>query len=309
MNFSANILGLDNAATPLGLKAMQGLQELNPNKEKASNAQIMFLTLNASGLTIVPVSIMAARFKAGATNPADVFVPILLATFFSTIAGFIAVSIKQRINLFNKYILWYLGSAIALVSATLFYFASLSQEELKNTSSLIAAVILFSLIVGFILYGMIKKINVYEAFIEGAKEGFESAIRIIAYLIAIYVAITLFRTCGAMDWLMNSVKYFMTFLDTDLRFVDALPTALMKPLSGGGARGMMIDSMNTYGADSFAGRLSCIFQGAADTTFYIITVYFGYVGVKNTRYALATCLIADLVGVIAAIFIAYIFFG
>ncbi|MCS6822680.1 MAG: hypothetical protein NZ529_00175 [Cytophagaceae bacterium] len=308
MNFSANMLGLDNAATPLGLKAMQSLQELNPDKEKASNAQIMFLTLNASGLTIIPISIISARAAKGAANPADVFIPILIATYCSSLAGLLAVSIYQKINLLNKIVFTYLLATSSLVGLAIFYFSNLSTEQLNTQSSLFSSIILFSIIVLFIVLGVIKKINVYDAFIEGAKEGFESAIKIIAYMVAIFVAISMFRSCGAMDIIMNALKFILLSVSADVRFVDALPTALMKPLSGTGARGMMLDAMQTYGADSFTARLSCIFQGAADTTFYILSVYLGYVGIKNSRYALATCLIADLAGVIAAVCVTYIFF-
>jgi spore maturation protein SpmA len=308
MNIAANMLGLDNAATPLGLKAMSQLQELNKDKETASNAMIMFLVLNASGLTIIPISIMVYRTQLGAADPSDVFIPILLATFFSTLAGIIAVSAFQRINLLNKTILLYLGGFTLVISLIIWYFSTISQEQVSVISSVAGNLILFSIIFSFILLGLIKRINVYEAFIEGAKDGFQISIRIIPYLVAILVGIGVFRTCGAMDFLVQGISSIVAALGFNTDFVDALPTAFMKPLSGSGARGMMVDTMKTYGADSFAGRLSCIFQGAADTTFYIIAVYFGSVGIRKTRYAITAGLIADLAGVIAAIFVAYLFF-
>lgn len=309
LNFSANMLGLDNAATPLGLKAMKDLQELNPDKEKASNAQIMFLTLNASGLTIVPVSIMAVRASSGAANPADVFLPILLATFCSTMAGLAAVCIFQKI----KAGLYLIPFTLAVVIGGKFltdYAYSMDQQSINTWSSNISSFILFSVMILFIVYGLSKKINVYETFIEGAKEGFETSIRIIPYVVGILVAVGMFRNCGAMDILMNGLQSIINYFGWNAAFIPALPTALMKPLSGSGSRAMMIDTFTNplYGVDSFVGKLASIFQGAADTTFYILTVYFGYVGVKNSRYALTTCLIADLAGVIAAIFIAYWFF-
>ncbi len=308
MNIAANILGLDNAATPLGLKAMTQLQELNHDKNTASNAMIMFLVLNASGLTIIPISIMVYRTQLGAADPSDVFIPILLATFFSTLVGITAVSVFQRINLFNKTILAYLGGFTLLVAAIIWYFSTISQEQVTVISSVAGNLILFGIIVSFILLGVVKKINVYESFIEGAKEGFNISIRIIPYLVAILVAVGVFRACGAMDFLVQGIGQGFAALGMNTDFVDALPTAFMKPLSGSGARGMMVDTMKTFGADSFAGRLSCIFQGAADTTFYIVAVYFGSVGIKKTRYAITAGLLADLAGVIAAIFVAYLFF-
>ncbi|MBL7906687.1 MAG: spore maturation protein [Bacteroidales bacterium] len=308
MNIAANILGLDNAATPLGLKAMTQLQELNHDKNTASNAMIMFLVLNASGLTIIPISIMVYRTQLGAADPSDVFIPILLATFFSTLVGISAVSVFQRINLFNKTILAYLGGFTLLVAAIIWYFSTISQEQVTVISSVAGNLILFGIIVSFILLGVVKKINVYESFIEGAKEGFNISIRIIPYLVAILVAVGVFRACGAMDFLVQGIGQGFAALGMNTDFVDALPTAFMKPLSGSGARGMMVDTMKTFGADSFAGRLSCIFQGAADTTFYIVAVYFGSVGIKKTRYAITAGLLADLAGVIAAIFVAYLFF-
>jgi spore maturation protein SpmA len=308
MNIAANMLGLDNAATPLGLKAMTQLQELNKDKDTASNAMIMFLVLNASGLTIIPISIMVYRAQAGAADPSDVFIPILLATFCSTLTGIIAVSLFQRINLFNKVILLYLGSFTILVSSIIWYFSTISQEQVTTISAVAGNLILFSIIFSFIVLGLIKRINVYDAFIEGAKEGFGIAIRIIPYLVAILVAVGVFRACGALDFLVKGIGQMVAAMGFNTDFVDALPTAFMKPLSGSGARGMMVDTMKQFGADSFAGRLSCIFQGAADTTFYIIAVYFGSVGIKKTRYAITAGLLADLAGVIAAIFVAYLFF-
>jgi len=308
MNIAANMLGLDNAATPLGLKAMTQLQELNKDKDTASNAMIMFLVLNASGLTIIPISIMVYRTQLGAADPSDVFIPILLATFCSTLTGILAVSLYQRINLFNKIVLLYLGSFTLLVSAIIWYFSTISQEQVTTISAVAGNLILFGIIFSFIVLGLVKRINVYDAFIDGAKEGFGIAIKIIPYLVAILVAIGVFRACGAMDFLVKGIGYLFASTGLNTDFVDALPTAFMKPLSGSGARGMMVDTMKQFGADSFAGRLSCIFQGAADTTFYIVAVYFGSVGVKKTRYAITCGLLADLAGIIAAIFVAYLFF-
>lgn len=308
MNIAANMLGLDNAATPLGLKAMTQLQELNKNKDTASNAMIMFLVLNASGLTIIPVSIMVYRAQMGAANPSDIFIPILLATFISTLAGIIAVSIYQRINLFNKTVLLYLGSFTLIVSFIIWYFTTLPQPQINTISSVAGNFILFLIIFLFIAMGFVKRINVYEAFIDGAKDGFSVAVKIIPYLIAILVAVGVFRTCGAMDFFVDGARLLFSTFNINTDFVDALPTALMKPLSGSGARGMMVDTMSQFGADSFAGRLSCVFQGSTDTTFYIIAVYFGSVGIKKTRYAITCGLITDLFGIIAAIIISYIFF-
>lgn len=308
MNIAANLLGLDNAATPLGLKAMTQLQELNKDKDTASNAMIMFLVLNASGLTLIPVSIMVYRAQLGTADPSDVFIPILLATFCSTLTGIIAVSAFQKINLFNRVILAYLGGFTLLIASIIWYFSTISQEQVTVISSVAGNLILFGIIFSFITLGLIKRINVYESFIEGAKEGFSISIRIIPYLVAILVAVGVFRACGAMDFLVQGIGQGFAALGMNTDFVDALPTAFMKPLSGSGARGMMVDTMKQYGADSFAGRLSCIFQGAADTTFYIIAVYFGSVGIKKTRYAITAGLLADLAGVIAAIFVAYLFF-
>ncbi|HEY5545891.1 MAG TPA: nucleoside recognition domain-containing protein [Gemmatimonadaceae bacterium] len=309
MNFAANMLGLDNAATPLGLKAMQELQELNPVKDTATNAQIMFLVLNTSGLTVIPISIMVYRAQAGAVNPTDVFLPILLATYFSTLAGLIAVAVVQRINLFHPVVLSYLIGMTALIAVTLLYFSGLPQERVQTISTLVANVTLFGIISAFILMATVRRVNVYEAFIEGAKEGFNVAIRIIPYLVAILVAIGVFRASGALDALVDGVGRLFAASGLRTDFIPALPTAIMKPLSGSGARGMMVDAMNTYGADSFVGRLSSVFQGATDTTFYIIALYFGSVGIRKTRHAVACGLIADAAGIIAAIFIAFIFFG
>lgn len=309
MNIAANMLGLDNAATPLGLKAMEQLQTLNKDKDTASNEMIMFLVLNTSGLTLIPVSIMVYRVQAGALQPTDIFIPILIATFFSTLAGIIITSIYQRINLFNKTILLTFGGMLAVVCGLIWGLGQLDKDTMNKVSTLSANIILMSIIVCFILAGVRKRINVYDAFIEGAKEGFNTAIRIIPYLVAMLVAIAVFRASGAMDVLIGSIRWLITSLGVDARFVDALPTAIMKPLSGSGARGMMVDAMNTYGADSFVGRLSCIFQGSTDTTFYILAVYFGSVGIRKTRHAVACGLLADLAGVIAAIAIAYFFFS
>jgi len=309
MNIAANMLGLDNAATPLGLKAMEQLQELNPKKDTATNPMIMFLVLNTSGLTIIPISIMVYRAQLGAAQPTDVFVPILLATFFSTLAGIIATSIYQRINLFNRVMILTLGGMCLFVAAVIWGLGQLDKETINVFSTSVANILLMTIIVLFILAGMRKKVNVYDAFIEGAKDGFTTAVRIIPYLVAILVAIGVFRASGAMDMLVDGVKWTVASLGGNTDFVGALPTALMKPLSGSGARGMMVDAMTTYGADSFVGRLSCIFQGSTDTTFYILAVYFGSVGVRYTRHAVACGLLADLAGVIAAIAIAYMFFG
>lgn len=309
MNFAANMLGLDNAATPLGLKAMQELQELNPEKETATNAQIMFLVLNTSGLTVIPISIMVYRAQAGAANPSDVFLPILLATFVSTMVGLVTVALVQRLRLLDPVVLAYLLGLTGLVGATIWYFSGLSQEQVQTMSNLVANVTLFGVISGFIALAVYRRINVYEAFIEGAKEGFSVAIRIIPYLVAILVAIGVFRASGTLDLLVAGVGRLVAALGLPTDFVPALPTALMKPLSGSGARGMMVDAMATYGADSFVGRLASVFQGATDTTFYIIALYFGSVGVRKSRYAVSCGLIADFAGIIAAIFIAYLFFG
>ena len=308
MNISANMLGLDNAATPLGLKAMEGLQTLNKEKDRASNAMIMFLVLNTSGLTIIPVSIMVYRAQMHAANPTDIFIPILIATFVSTLAGIIFTSLFQRINLLQPVLLATLGGLSALVAALIWGFSRLSSDMMNVVGSTVANVMLLTIIVAFILAGLRKRVNVYEAFVEGAKGGFETAVRIIPYLVAVLVSIGVFRASGAMDWLISGVAGIVSGLGCDAEWVGALPTALMKPLSGSGARGMMVDAMQTYGADSFVGRLSCIFQGSTDTTFYILAVYFGSVGISRTRHAVACGLLADLAGIVAAISVAYFFF-
>ena len=309
MNLAANMLGLDNAATPLGLKAMEGLQELNPKKDTASNPMIMFLVLNTSGLTLIPIGIMVYRAQMGAAQPTDVFVPILLATFFSTLAGIIAVSFYQRINLLNRTLLLFLGGMSLVVAGIIYAFTQLSRTEIDTYSTTGANVFLFIIIIGFIVAGLRKKVNVYDAFVEGAKEGFSTAVRIIPYLIAILVAIGVFRASGAMDYLIGGIESAVKLCGINSDFVGGLPTAIMKPLSGSGARGLMVDAMTTYGADSFVGRLACIFQGSTDTTFYVLAVYFGSVGIAKTRHAVPCGLIADLAGLIAAIFICYLFFG
>lgn len=309
MNLAANMLGLDNAATPLGLKAMEGLQELNPRKDTASNPMIMFLVLNTSGLTIIPISIMVYRAQMGAAQPTDVFVPILLATFFSTLAGIITVSLYQRINLLNRTILLFLGGASLFIAGIIWFFTTLSRQQIDTYSTTTANVFLFVIIIGFIIAGMRKRINVYDAFVEGAKEGFTTAVRIIPYLVAILVGIGVFRASGCMDYLIRGVAKLTELFGINSDFVGALPTALMKPLSGSGARGLMVDAMSTYGADSFIGRMACVFQGSTDTTFYILAVYFGSVGITRTRHAVPCGLLADLAGVLAAIFICYLFFG
>jgi len=309
MNFSANALGLDNAATPLGLKAMKELQELNPQKDTASNAQIMFIVLNASSLTLLPISIMAYRQEAGAAQPSDIFLPILIATFFSTLAALIMVAIYQKINLFNKTILLYLGGLTALVGGTLYYFSTLGQEEIGVISRVVGNLVLFGLFISFIALAFFKRINVYDAFIEGAKEGFDVAVKIIPYLVAILVGIAVFRASGTMDYLVQGISFLISSGGIDTGFVDALPVAFMKPLSGSGARGLMVELMATKGADDFAARVACVIQGSTETTFYVLAVYFGSVAIKKTRHALPCALIAELVGVIAAIIVAYIFFG
>lgn len=308
MNIAANMLGLDNAATPLGLKAMEQLQQLNTKKDTATNPMIMFLVLNTSGLTLIPVSIMVYRAQLGAAQPTDIFIPILLATFFSTISGIIITSLYQRINLLNKVMILTVGGMCAVVAAIIWGFGQLDKDQMNIVSTTVANILLMTIIVGFILAGVRKKVNVYDAFIEGAKEGFQTAVRIIPYLVAILVGIGVFRASGAMDMMINGIKWCVEACGGNTDFVGALPTALMKPLSGSGARGMMVDAMTTYGADSFVGRLSCIFQGSTDTTFYILSVYFGSVGIRYTRHAMACGLLADLAGVIAAIAICYMFF-
>ena len=309
MNIAANMLGLDNAATPLGLRAMEQLQELNTKKDTATNPMIMFLVLNTSGLTLIPVSIMVYRAQMGAAQPTDIFVPILLATFFSTVAGIVVTSLYQRINLLNRTMLLTLGGMSAVIATIIWGFAQMDKTQMNLVSTSVANILLMLIIVVFILAGMRKKVNVYDAFIEGAKDGFTTAIRIIPYLVAILVGIGVFRASGAMDMLIDAIKWLVGVLGGNTDFVGALPTALMKPLSGSGARGMMVDAMTTYGADSFVGRLSCVFQGSTDTTFYILAVYFGSIGVRYTRHAVACGLLADLAGVIAAIAICYMFFA
>ncbi len=308
LNLSANMLNLDNAATPLGLKAMEGLQELNPHKEKASNAQIMFLVLNTSGLTIFPINIMVFRAQLGAANPADIFLPILIATFISTLAGLIAVSIYQKINLFDRIILLYLGTLTLFIAGIIWYFTTLDQAAIQKISSLISHFLLFGIIVGIIILGLRKGINIYDTFIDGAKEGFSVAIKIIPYLVAMLAGIGVFRASGAMDMLVDGIGAAFAYFGINTDFVPALPTAFMKPLSGSGARAMMIETMNTYGADSFPGRVSSVLQGSTETTFYVLALYFGAVNIKNTRYAVICGLIADLAGIIAAVFLSYLFF-
>jgi len=310
MNFSANMLGLDNAATPLGLKAMGTLQELNPQKETASNAQIMFLVLHTSGLTILPISIIAQRAIMGAQDPTDIFIPCIIATFVATIAAMLIVSIWQKINLWDRVIISWLLGLIAFISLLVWYFtAYLSKEQISEVSKVISNVLLFAIPVTFILGAIRKKVNVFESFIEGAKGGFETSIKIIPYLVAMLAAISVLRNSGALSYVVEGFKWGFSFLNIDTRFTDSLPVALMKPLSGSGSRAMMLDSMKTFGPDSFVGRLSCVFQGSADTTFYIVALYFGSVGIKKTRYAISAGLLADLFGVIAAIFVSYLFFG
>lgn len=308
MNIAANMLNLDNAATPMGLQAMKEMQATNPNKKVASNAQIMFLVLNTSGLTLLPISIMVYRAQLGAVNPSDIFIPILLATYFSTIAGLISVAIYQKINLIDKVVLAYLGGLTAIIAGLIWYFSTLEKDAITQISNVASNFILFTVIVVFILMALIRRVNVYEAFIEGAKDGFKTAVKIIPYLVAILVAIGVFRASGAMDWFISGFTWGFEKLGINTDFTPALPTALMKPLSGSGARGMMVDAMNSYGADSFVGRVASTVQGATDTTFYILAVYFGSVGIKNTRYAVVCGLIADFTGIIAAIFMAYLFF-
>lgn len=308
MNIAANMLGLDNAATPLGLKAMEQLQQLNSKKDTATNPMIMFLVLNTSGLTIIPVSIMVYRAQMGAAQPTDIFVPILLATFFSTLAGIIITSLYQRINLLNKTMILTLGCACLVVASIIWGFSQMDKDQVNIVSTTVANILLMLIIIGFILSGVRHNVNVYDAFIEGAKDGFQTAVRIIPYLVAILVGIGVFRASGAMDMLIDGIKWTVASIGGDTDFVGALPTAMMKPLSGSGARGMMVDAMTTYGADSFIGRLSCVFQGSTDTTFYILAVYFGSVGIRHTRHAVACGLLADLAGIISAIAICYMFF-
>lgn len=309
MNIAANMLGLDNAATPLGLKAMEQLQELNPKKDTATNPMIMFLVLNTSGLTLIPVGILVYRAQLGAAQPTDVFIPILLATFFSTMAGLVVTSIYQHINLFNRTMLLVIGGLCLGVAGVIWGFSRMDKEQMNTVSTLVANTLLMTIIVGFIVAGALKRVNVYDTFVEGAKDGFTTAVRIIPYLVAILVAIGVFRASGAMDMLVGGIEWTVKACGGNTDFVAALPTALMKPLSGSGARGMMVDAMTQYGADSFVGRLSCIFQGSTDTTFYILAVYFGSVGIRKTRHAVTCGLLADFAGILAAIAIAYMFFS
>lgn len=308
MNLSANLLGLDNAATPMGLKAMQQLQELNPNKESASNSMVMFLCINASGLTLIPITIMMYRAQLGAANPSDVFLPIMLATFTSTLVAILAVCVRQKINILQRNLILFFGGLGLFIGGLVWLFNLMEQEQVSLYSTLFANTLLFTIICGFIISGMRKKINVYDAFIEGAKEGFQTAITIIPYLVAILVGISVFRASGAMDFIIQGVRFGIASIGLNTDFVEALPTMLMKPLSGSGARGMMLDAMNTYGADSFVGRLSSIVQGSCDTTFYVVALYYGSVGIRNTRYTVQCALLADLAGAIAAIAMAYLFF-
>jgi spore maturation protein SpmA len=309
LNIAANMLNLDNAATPVGLKAMKELQEANPDKETASNAQIMFLVLNAAGFTIIPVSVMVYRMQLGAANPADIFIPILISTFCALMTGLISVAVIQKINLFDKVVMAYLGGLTAIVAGVILYFTRMPKEQISTVSTFAANFILILIIISFIVLALINKVNVYDAFIEGAKDGFSIAIKIIPFLVAILVAIGIFRASGAMDYLISGITNFFAWLGVDTRFTGALPVALMKPLSGSGARGLMVDAMTTHGPDSFIGRLACTMQGTTDTTFYIIAVYFGSVGIRNTRYAVGCGLLADLAGFTAAILMAYLFFG
>lgn len=309
MNFSANMLGLDNAATPVGLKAMKELQELNEEKNTATNAQIMFLVLNTAGITLIPTSVIALRMASGAANPADIFIPALIGTFISFLSGMLAVAVFQKINLFKLPVLIFLSIFIGLMCALYFGLKDLPPDQMQTVTGLIGGLLIFSIIILFIVYGAAKKINVYDAFIDGAKEGFSTAVMIIPFLIAILVAISAFRTTGCMDYIVNGIGSLVAAMGLDTQFVPALPVGLMKTLSGGGARGLMVDVMQTYGVDSFQGRLASIIQGSSETTFYVLAVYFGSVGIKNTRHALVCGLIADLVGLIAAIILAYLFFG
>lgn len=309
MNLSANLLGIDNAATPMGLKAMQQLQEINKDKSSASDPMIMFLCINASGLTLIPITIMMYRAQMGAANPSDVFLPIMLTTFTSTLVAIIAVCIKQRINIFQRNLVLFFGGFASLVFGLVVLFMSMPQEKVSLYSTLAANMLLFVIICGFIIAGIRKRINVYDSFIEGAKEGFKTAITIIPYLVAILVGISIFRASGAMEFLIKGVEAGVEALGMDAEFVGALPTMIMKPLSGSGARGLMLDAMNTYGADSFVGRMAAVAQGSTDTTFYIVALYFGSIGIKNTRYTVSYSLLADLAGAITAVAMAYLFFG
>ncbi len=309
MNFSANMLGLDNAATPIGLKAMQSLQDINPQKDTASNAQIMFLALNTSGLTIIPVSVLALRAASGAANPTDVFIPLLIATAISTITAILYVGIRQKLNLLNKTVIGWIGGIILFLAAFVYSMSLLETEQMEYVTTLLSNLILLTIIIGFMAGALYKRVNVYEAFIDGAKDGFSVTLKIIPFMVGMLVAIGVFRESGAMGILTNGIKEIAIYFSLDIQFVDALPTAFMKPLSGSGAKAMMVETMNTFGADSFAGKLSCVFQGAADTTFYIIALYFGLVGIKRTRYAVTAGLIADFAGIIAAIWISYLLFN
>ena len=309
MNFSANFLGLDNAATPFGLKAMESLQSLNPSKDEASNAQIMFLVLHTSGLTLIPLSIMAQRAILGAKDASDIFIPTLIATYVATVVSMVAVAIKQRINLFDRVIMGWLGGLTSFIVAVIWYMTNfLTKPEIEVFSKVVSNLILFSIIVGFIIAALRKRVDVYDAFIEGAKGGIETSLKIIPYLVGMLVAISVLRNSGILGFVVSGFTWFFTQLGVNTDFTPALPTALMKPISGSGSRAMMIDAMQTYGVDSFVGRLACIFQGSADTTFYIVALYFGSVGIKKTRYAITYGLIADFAGVVAAIFVAYLFF-
>jgi spore maturation protein SpmA len=308
MNFSANILGLDNAATPLGLKAMKEMQDLNPSKDTASNAQIMFLALNTSGLTVIPLSIILDRSILGAANPTDIFIPTLIATSFSTMAALIITSIYQRINLFDKVVLAYLAVLGTILLGSVYYFNTLSQPELQRQSSLISSLLIISVIISFLVLGITRKVPLFETFIDGAREGFETSIKIIPYLVAILVAIGMFRASGSLNYIVSGIGWFVALFGVNTDFVDALPVALLKPLSAGAAKGMMVETVKTLGPDSFAGRLASIFRGCTETTFYILAVYFGSVSIRKTRYALTVGLLADLVGIVAAIFVAYLFF-
>ena len=309
LNFSANLLGLDNAATPFGLKAMESLQTLNPSKETASNAQVMFLCLHASGLTLIPVSIIAIRASNGAQNPTDIFLPCMIATFAATMAAMIIVSIRQKINLFQPIVLAYVGGISAIIALLVLYLVKLSKGELETFSKVLSNGLILLIFLAIVLGAVYKKIDIFGSFIEGAKEGFWVSVKIIPYLVGMLIAISLLRTSGVFEVIIDGMKWIATTMNMDTRFVDGLPTALIKPLSGSGARGMMVDTMTTFGADSFAGRLSGVLQGSSDTTFYVIAVYFGAIGIKNTRYTVGAMLLADLVGVITSIVLAYLFFG
>ncbi len=310
MNFSANLLGLDNAATPFGLKAMESLQTLNPNKDTASNAQIMFLVLHTSGLTLIPLAIMAQRAILGAADPSDIFIPCIIATYVATMVGIIAVSIRQRINLFDKVVLGWLGGMTAAIGGLIFYFTQyLSRDQIEVVSKVASNLILIAIISAFLIGALRKKVNVYDAFIEGAKGGIQTSLTVIPYLVGMLVAISVIRNAGVLGMVMDGANWLLTKLGLATDFVPSLPTALMRPFSGSGSRALMIDAMKTYGPDSFVGRLACMFQGSADTTFYIVALYFGSVGIRKTRYAISCGLIADFAGVLAAIAVAYVFFG